>query len=95
MPLYEYRCQNCSNEFEALVRHNDTPACPACQATDLERLRSTFAVNSEGTRQSHLKTAREKQVKINRDKTIDEQKALAVIRRDPEVDNINRLSTAG
>ncbi len=32
MPLYLYRCEQCSSEFETLVtRHNrDSVACPSC-----------------------------------------------------------------
>ena len=28
MPIYEYICDNCNNEFEALVFGGDTPECP-------------------------------------------------------------------
>ena len=47
MPIYDFRCKGCGHEFEALVRRNDTPACPACHSGNLERLLSTFAVSSE------------------------------------------------
>lgn len=31
MPIYEYACQQCSHEFETLVRSaDDTPKCPKC-----------------------------------------------------------------
>lgn len=50
MPLYEYCCRACGHTFETLVRTSDTPACPACGATDLERLLSLFAVDSATTR---------------------------------------------
>ena len=44
MPLYEYRCERCSNEFEALVRgSSDVPRCPNCGAIDLARLFSVPA----------------------------------------------------
>ena len=48
MPLYEYRCLSCESQFELLIRGEVTPACPACGATELERLLSMFAVSSEG-----------------------------------------------
>lgn len=44
MPLYEYRCRGCAQEFELLVRSDDVPACPACQATTLDKLMSATAV---------------------------------------------------
>jgi putative FmdB family regulatory protein len=38
MPLYSYQCKSCSNEFELLVGPSDTPTCPKCQSTALDRL---------------------------------------------------------
>jgi len=32
MPLYAFRCQTCSHEFETLARFEETPECPACGA---------------------------------------------------------------
>jgi putative FmdB family regulatory protein len=52
MPLYEYDCRTCSVHFETLVRGTETPECPACHGTDLERALSTFAVNAASPRVS-------------------------------------------
>ena len=60
MPLYDFQCKACGHEFEALVRHNDTPACPSCQSGDLERLLSTFAVSSEERTRSAAASSRKK-----------------------------------
>jgi len=49
MPLYEYQCQSCSHQFELLVRGTETPQCPACQATALERRLSVFAAHASGS----------------------------------------------
>jgi putative FmdB family regulatory protein len=46
MPLYEYACQKCSHQFEALVRNGDLPACPACESTELQRRFSVFAAHT-------------------------------------------------
>ena len=46
MPLFEYACQACEREFEALVRGHETPECPSCHSTKLERQQSTFAARS-------------------------------------------------
>ena len=47
MPLYEYACKTCSHQFEVLVRNSqDTPQCPACHATVLERRFSVFAAHT-------------------------------------------------
>jgi putative FmdB family regulatory protein len=40
MPIYEYKCPECSKEFEELVFGGETPSCPACGATDATRLLS-------------------------------------------------------
>jgi putative FmdB family regulatory protein len=43
MPIYEYACHQCGNEFEALVRSDTVPECPHCHSTDLEKQLSVFA----------------------------------------------------
>jgi len=48
MPLYEYDCKSCAQRFELLVRGNETPACPACKGTALERRLSVFAAHVNG-----------------------------------------------
>jgi putative FmdB family regulatory protein len=48
MPLYEYACRECAHQFEALVRGADTPQCPACHATALDRRFSAFAAHTGG-----------------------------------------------
>jgi len=45
MPLYEYCCQNCSKEFELLVRGGESPTCPECGDARLERLLSVPAAH--------------------------------------------------
>jgi len=46
MPLYEYACKECAHQFEALVRSGQTPECPACHATALDRRFSVFAAHT-------------------------------------------------
>ena len=77
MPIYEYHCQTCGREFEALVLPNSGEiACPDCKGTALERMRSLFAVSSEGTRQTHLQAARKANKKVQRDKAIAEHEEI-------------------
>ena len=58
MPIYEYACQKCGNEFELLVLKDTKVACPSCQGEELERLLSGFAVNSPELSQARVKAAR-------------------------------------
>ena len=43
MPIFEYHCSACGHEFETLVRSSDTPGCPRCASTTLEKKLSVFA----------------------------------------------------
>jgi putative FmdB family regulatory protein len=59
MPIFEYRCSQCSHEFELLIlRNSPAAACPECASEAVEKLLSAFAVDSEGTRDAHLQKAR-------------------------------------
>lgn len=49
MPIYEYKCKKCQNDFEALVwtsREEEMVECPKCNARDVERILSPFAKSS-------------------------------------------------
>ncbi|MCX5840421.1 MAG: zinc ribbon domain-containing protein [Deltaproteobacteria bacterium] len=51
MPIYEFRCKKCKNEFEVLFRSNDEKqpvVCPACKSKKTERLMSAFAGGKSG-----------------------------------------------
>jgi len=43
MPIYEYRCKACEEEFEVLVRSSTVPACPKCGSLEIDRLVSRIA----------------------------------------------------
>jgi putative FmdB family regulatory protein len=43
MPIYEYACRKCGQEFETLVRSTTVPDCPHCHSTELEKKLSVFA----------------------------------------------------
>jgi putative FmdB family regulatory protein len=48
MPFYEYRCQQCGHEFEAMrpMADRDRPCtCPQCESTRAERKLSTFSAS--------------------------------------------------
>ena len=46
MPIYEYRCESCSERFELLTGFAERDAaqvCPACESTKTRVLVSSFA----------------------------------------------------
>jgi putative FmdB family regulatory protein len=47
MPIFEYICQECRHQFEALVYGKEKAACPKCHATKLEPQLSVFAVSAK------------------------------------------------
>ena len=63
MPIYEYSCKACGNEFELLIRGQDRAACPKCKAEELERVLSLPAVISEGTHALAMKAAKKRDQK--------------------------------
>jgi len=58
MPIYEYECRTCHQEFELIVLKDTVIACPSCHGSDLERLLSGFAVNTAEMSQARVKSAR-------------------------------------
>ena len=43
MPIYEYECRDCRNEFEILVRGDEKVKCPACGKGRLTKKLSVVA----------------------------------------------------
>ncbi len=50
MPIYEYECTRCGQEFEALVSLNakDQPRCPSCGASRVKKRISMIASGKSG-----------------------------------------------
>lgn len=48
MPIFEYVCKECKNEFEALIFGKQKAECPKCQSKSLEPQLSVFAVSAKG-----------------------------------------------
>ncbi|MDT8272182.1 MAG: zinc ribbon domain-containing protein [Desulfomonilia bacterium] len=50
MPIYEYVCQDCGNEFETLVSLSakKNPPCPNCKSTRLRKKISLVASEKGG-----------------------------------------------
>jgi putative FmdB family regulatory protein len=51
MPFYEYRCENCGHEMEALQKINDSPlvVCPECTQPALKKLVSAAGFRLKGS----------------------------------------------
>jgi putative FmdB family regulatory protein len=66
MPLYEYKCLLCGDQFELLIlRASQQAACPACQSPSVERLISSFAVSSQASHETSVAAARRYNAKLN------------------------------
>ena len=68
MPIFDYSCNGCSHEFEALVRGSNVPSCPQCGSQDLERKLAFPVVRSEATKskvRAHVKKRDAAQAKDN------------------------------
>jgi len=46
MPIFEYACHDCGQQFETLVRSGTVAECPSCHSTDLGKLLSVFATQA-------------------------------------------------
>jgi putative FmdB family regulatory protein len=47
MPIYEYRCTECGEQFELFLRstaQKAVPICPRCGSTEVEKALSLFGV---------------------------------------------------
>ena len=47
MPIYDFRCTKCESEFELIILSSDTPACPECGSSEVQKLVSTLAPSSK------------------------------------------------
>ncbi|HJO35849.1 MAG TPA: zinc ribbon domain-containing protein [Gammaproteobacteria bacterium] len=62
MPIYEYRCQACGHELDALQKLSEAPlkTCPACEQDELVRLISAagFRLKGSGWYETDFKSAK-------------------------------------
>jgi putative FmdB family regulatory protein len=49
MPIFEYVCQACDHQFEALVYGTEKAECPKCRSKRLAPQLSVFAVSAKGS----------------------------------------------
>lgn len=53
MPVYEYHCETCGEDFDLFVRSatkRSEPECPRCGSTKVKKAVSLFGVGGTGTR---------------------------------------------
>jgi|SRR5690606_16869793 len=66
MPIYEYQCQSCEHEFEALQKISDPllSECPACHEQALRKKVSAaaFRLKGGGWYETDFKTGKKKNV---------------------------------
>ena len=66
MPIYEYRCNHCGQETEAIQRLSDAPLtlCPACATEGLKKKISAtvFRLRGSGWYETDFKSDRKKNV---------------------------------
>jgi putative FmdB family regulatory protein len=64
MPIYEYQCQTCQNQIEALQKINDSPLleCPQCGEPSLKKKVSAaaFRLKGSGWYETDFKTGNKK-----------------------------------
>jgi len=48
MPLFEFICSSCGEEFEEIVASGSHPRCPYCGSEELQKKWSAFAVGAGG-----------------------------------------------
>ena len=46
MPLFEYACSQCASDFELLIRGSESPQCPECGSSELEKQFSVPAAHT-------------------------------------------------
>ena len=66
MPIYEYRCENCGHEYEALQKMSDAPlvTCPECHQDGLKKVLSAagFRLKGGGWYETDFKSGNKKNV---------------------------------
>lgn len=73
MPIYEYECQKCGHQMEALQKMSDDPLveCPACGEHELKKMVSAagFRLKGGGWYETDFKSSGKKNLAAGSDKS--------------------------
>ncbi|QFU74748.1 zinc ribbon domain-containing protein [Halioglobus maricola] len=96
MPIYEYQCQKCGNELEALQKISDAPLvdCPACQAPELKKMVSAaaFRLKGGGWYETDFKTGSKKNLHGSSDSASPSDKAAGASKKASSSGNESKKS---
>ncbi len=71
MPIYEYRCNACNHQLEALQKISDATLvdCPGCGKAELKKLLSAggFRLSGSGWYETDFKTGNKKNLSSNKE----------------------------
>ena len=77
MPIFEYRCSACGDEFEHLVLHSSpVPGCPSCGSEDIEKMMSISSVSTEQIRSRATRDIRARNRALRKDHDHEEVKRM-------------------
>lgn len=83
MPIFEYRCFECGDEFELLVLSSSpVPGCASCGSQDIEKLMSLASVSSEQVRRRATRDIRTRNRALRKDHAHEEVKRVDSHARD-------------
>ena len=85
MPIFEYRCSACGDEFEHLVLNSSpVPGCPLCGSENIEKMMSTSSVSTEQVRRRATGDVRARNRALRKDHAHEEVKRLEAHARDDD-----------
>ena len=86
MPIYDYLCKDCRNQFEYLLLGTSPAAtCPACGSANLEQLISSFTARSKATSAANLSAAHRRAAARRGERRRDEHRHLHEHFEDPDL----------
>lgn len=57
MPIYEYHCESCGEDFETIVFGSEQPDCISCNSNEVSKLMSACGFISKGGNGESVKSS--------------------------------------